>query len=192
MRQNGIMHRDIKPENMLLSRNGILKVCDFGFACLMQRQQNLTEYVSTRWYRAPELLVSHHYGPEIDVWAIGCIFVELMTGNPLFPGKNDMDMMRLILQMFNGSEELPNALKQTFQQNNMFSSARLPEPTESEYDFDLSLESRLEHSNNSAISFARECLRLDPTKRPSASELLNHDFFNDFSEWFDDEIHTLL
>ena len=134
----------------------------------MQRQQNLTEYVSTRWYRAPELLVSHHYGPEIDVWAIGCIFVELMTGNPLFPGKNDMDMMRLILQMFNGSEELPNALKQTFQQNNMFSSARLPQPTESEYDFDLSLESRLEHSNNSAVSFARECLRLDPTQRPSA------------------------
>jgi len=52
-----------------------------------------------------------------------------MTGNPLFPGKNDMDMMRLILQMFNGSEELPSALKQTFQQNNIFSSARLPEPT---------------------------------------------------------------
>ena len=113
MHSNGIIHRDIKPENMLLSRNGILKVCDLGFACLMQRK-NFSEYVSTRWYRAPELLVYHHYGPEIDVWAVGCIFVELMTGNPLFPGKNDMDMMRLILQMFNGSEELPSALKQTF------------------------------------------------------------------------------
>lgn len=59
MQKAGVIHRDIKPENMLLSRNGILKICDFGFACL--NSETLVEYVSTRWYRAPELLVAHYH-----------------------------------------------------------------------------------------------------------------------------------
>lgn len=74
----------------------------------------MTEYVSTRWYRAPELLVNGSYDNAIDVWAVGCIFVEMVTGKALFNGKNDYDMLRLILKMFQGSEELPQALRQTF------------------------------------------------------------------------------
>jgi cyclin-dependent kinase-like len=86
------------------------------------------------------LLVNHAtYGSEIDVWAVGCIFVELLTGKPLFNGKNEYDMLRLILKMFNGSEELPAELKQTFQVNNMFTSVRLP-VMEDEFDFSNSLE----------------------------------------------------
>ena len=101
MHSLGIMHRDIKPENMLLSKNGILKVCDMGFARYIMNQSPLTEYVSTRWYRAPELLIeSAGYGSGIDVWAIGCIFVELLTGKALFMGQNDYEMLRLILKMF--------------------------------------------------------------------------------------------
>jgi cyclin-dependent kinase-like len=86
-----IIHRDIKPENMLLSKNGILKICDFGFARTLAKTDNYTDYVSTRWYRAPELLVRDmHYGKAIDVWAIGCIFLELVTGRALFPGDSDL------------------------------------------------------------------------------------------------------
>jgi cyclin-dependent kinase-like len=108
MHKMGIMHRDIKPENMLLSRNGILKVCDMGFARHINSSKPLTEYVSTRWYRAPELLIeSAGYSSGIDIWAIGCIYVELLTGKPLFTGRNDYDMLKLILAMFQSSEGLP-------------------------------------------------------------------------------------
>ena len=73
----------------------------------------------------------------------------------------------------------------------MFSSATLPEITE--YNYDHTLESRLAFlQNNSAVSFARECLRIDPTSRPSAEVLLQHDYFNDFRDWFEDEIQTLM
>jgi cyclin-dependent kinase-like len=108
MHQRGVFHRDIKPENLMLSRNGVVKICDLGSARLLNNPQPMSEYVSTRWYRAPELLVNHqNYGAEIDVWAIGCIFVELLTGKALFNGKNELDMLRLILKMFHGSEALP-------------------------------------------------------------------------------------
>lgn len=61
----------------------------------------MTEYISTRWYRAPELLIyGDQYSFGIDVWAVGCIFVEMVTGQALFRGKNDYDMLRLILKMF--------------------------------------------------------------------------------------------
>ena len=106
------MHRDIKPENLILTKNGVLKVCDLGSARLLASTTPLSEYVSTRWYRAPENLVTHpNYGPEIDVWAIGCIFVELLTGKGLFEGRSDIDMLRLVLKMFQGSEDLPQELK---------------------------------------------------------------------------------
>lgn len=101
MHDRGIIHRDIKPENMLLSKNNVLKMCDFGSAKILNSHAQLTEYMSTRWYRAPELLITHDkYTQSIDVWAIGCIFVEMLTGRALFTGKNEYDMLRLILKMF--------------------------------------------------------------------------------------------
>jgi cyclin-dependent kinase-like len=105
---------------MLLSKNGVLKICDFGFARTLLKPENahFTDYVSTRWYRAPELLVGDtQYGKAVDVWAIGCIFMELVTGRPLFPGDSDYEMLKLILQTFKGSEELPDRLKDAFSNN---------------------------------------------------------------------------
>lgn len=95
-----IIHRDIKPENLLLSSKGELKLCDFGFARIVKPNQKLTEYVSTRWYRAPELLVggkSYYY--PVDVWAVGCLFAELLNGKPLFPGVNDADTLDKIAKV---------------------------------------------------------------------------------------------
>lgn len=82
-----IVHRDIKPENLLVNDKHHLKICDFGFARQLTRcDEPLTDYVATRWYRAPELLVGAKYAREVDIWAVGCIFGELVDALPMFPG----------------------------------------------------------------------------------------------------------
>jgi len=96
--RNNVIHRDIKPENLLVNpRNNDLRLCDFGFArSINAKVQNagiLTDYVATRWYRAPELLLSNKYGKEIDIWAIGCIIGEITDGDPLFPGESEIDQL---------------------------------------------------------------------------------------------------
>ena len=95
----GVIHRDIKPENLLIDpKRATLKLCDFGFARLINNsRQALTDYVATRWYRAPELLLgSTNYTMAVDVWAIGCIMGELVDGQPMFPGESEIDQLYII------------------------------------------------------------------------------------------------
>ncbi|XP_078159729.1 mitogen-activated protein kinase 5 isoform X2 [Carex rostrata] len=95
-----VIHRDLKPSNLLLNANCDLKICDFGLARPTSENDIMTEYVVTRWYRAPELLLnSTDYTAAIDVWSVGCIFLELMNRQPLFPGKDHMNQMRLITEL---------------------------------------------------------------------------------------------
>ncbi|XP_062982497.1 cyclin-dependent kinase-like 5 isoform X2 [Elgaria multicarinata webbii] len=93
--KNDIVHRDIKPENLLISHNDILKLCDFGFARNLSEgsNANYTEYVATRWYRSPELLLGAPYGKSVDMWSVGCILGELSDGQPLFPGESEIDQL---------------------------------------------------------------------------------------------------
>lgn len=103
MHENEIIHRDVKPENLLVSNKGLLKVCDFGFARSLLKNSSAvyTDYVSTRWYRAPELLMGDaNYNKSVDTWAIGCIYAEMFNGMPLFPGDSDLHTLKLILEMF--------------------------------------------------------------------------------------------
>ncbi|KAF3611328.1 hypothetical protein DY000_02050173 [Brassica cretica] len=89
-----VFHRDLKPKNILANSDCKLKICDFGLARVSFNDAPSaifwTDYVATRWYRAPELCGSFFskYTPAIDIWSIGCIFAEMLTGKPLFPGKN--------------------------------------------------------------------------------------------------------
>jgi len=85
---------------LLISSQGLLKLCDFGFARLIPKNAaKMTDYVSTRWYRAPELLVGDtNYNKSVDIWAIGCILYELLTGVPLFPGESDLDTLSKIVK----------------------------------------------------------------------------------------------
>lgn len=110
MHSAGIIHRDLKPSNMLINRNGLLKVCDFGLARGLWKDKNgqylhdnhlYTGYVTTRWYRAPEIIAqgqSYHYG--LDMWAVGCIIGELALRRPLFRGNSTVDQMNLIISTF--------------------------------------------------------------------------------------------
>ncbi|ABN67895.2 serine/threonine protein kinase [Scheffersomyces stipitis CBS 6054] len=108
----GVIHRDLKPSNILINENCDLKICDFGLARLDVSHPNsskipkkggisaLTEYVATRWYRAPEIMLnSAQYSSEIDVWSVGCILAEMLTYRPLFPGKDYQNQLQLILQV---------------------------------------------------------------------------------------------
>jgi serine/threonine protein kinase len=88
------MHRDIKGGNLLLTKDGILKIADFGLAREFKRVNNtqFTVKVVTRWYRAPELLLNvPTYKESIDIWSIGCFIAEMFIGKPLFPGRSDLE-----------------------------------------------------------------------------------------------------
>lgn len=97
--KKGMFHRDLKPENLLESQ-GTIKIADFGLAKNINDDVPFTDYVSTRWYWAPEILLfSEQYDFAIDIFAIGCIFAELIMKVPLFPGGNGIDQLTKILQV---------------------------------------------------------------------------------------------
>lgn len=99
MHKYGYFHRDLKPENLLVI-NGSLKIADFGLARETRSRPPFTEYVSTRWYRAPEVLLrSTNYNSPIDLFAMGAMMAELYTFRPLFPGKSEADQMFKICQV---------------------------------------------------------------------------------------------
>ena len=100
MHNMGVFHRDIKPENLMVSGN-VLKVADLGSCKSVKSAPPFTDYISTRWYRAPEcLLTDGYYSKEMDIWATGCVMFEIMTLMPLFPGENELDQINLIHEIF--------------------------------------------------------------------------------------------
>uniref|UniRef100_A0A6Q2XCV3 Cyclin-dependent kinase 20 n=1 Tax=Esox lucius TaxID=8010 RepID=A0A6Q2XCV3_ESOLU len=100
--ENSIMHRDLKPANLLISSTGHLKIADFGLARLFNNdgERLYSHQVATRWYRAPELLYgARKYDEGVDLWAVGCIFGELLNNSPLFPGENDIEQLCCVLRV---------------------------------------------------------------------------------------------
>ncbi|KAJ2499002.1 mitogen activated protein kinase [Coemansia sp. RSA 1972] len=101
----GVLHRDLKPSNLLVNANCSLRICDFGLARGLAETPEgnigfMTEYVATRWYRAPEIMLSFlSYTKAIDIWSVGCIFAELLGGKPLFKGRDYVDQLNQILQI---------------------------------------------------------------------------------------------
>ncbi|RHN60845.1 putative mitogen-activated protein kinase CMGC-MAPK family [Medicago truncatula] len=101
-----VLHRDLKPSNLLLNANCDLKICDFGLARTTSETDFMTEYVVTRWYRAPELLLNcSEYTAAIDVWSVGCILMEIIRREPLFPGKDYVQQLALITELLGSPNE---------------------------------------------------------------------------------------
>ncbi|OMJ72142.1 hypothetical protein SteCoe_29479 [Stentor coeruleus] len=170
-----IIHRDIKPENLLVSKTHSLKLCDFGFARQLTTQITMTDYVATRWYRAPELLVGCNYNTPVDIWAIGCIMGELIDGQPLFPGESEIDQLYCIQKIMG---PLIPEHKEAFMKNPHFLGLRFPEITKFE-----TLEKRyLGKIGKIGLSFIKSLLAMNPDDRPTASQALNHPYFDIFKD----------
>lgn len=174
LHSNNIMHRDLKPENILIILNdNLVKIADFGTAKEIPDYQDnsLTDYVCTRWYRAPECtLKSHNYNEKIDIWAIGCIMAELYTLKPIFPGNDEFDQLNKILSVVGTPEfnDWPEGYA-LIQKLNI----RMPNYNKS------NLGQIVFNANGDAIKFLESIFQLDPKKRPSASDLLKHPYFTE-------------
>jgi cyclin-dependent kinase-like len=177
MHKNNMIHRDIKPENLLIDDKLNLKLCDFGFARKVKLNKNnnnineMTDYVATRWYRSPELLLSGGiYGPDVDYWAVGCIMGELADGNPMFPGENETDQINCIIKVLGN---LPEDLVNMFYKNPIYEGKELLHVSKPE-----SLERRyMGKLGPTAIDFLKGLLQLDPKKRLNTETVFKHKYF---------------
>mmetsp|Transcript_10439 Transcript_10439/g.28818 ORF Transcript_10439/g.28818 Transcript_10439/m.28818 type:complete len:562 (+) Transcript_10439:42-1727(+) len=168
MHKHGFFHRDIKPENMLVSGN-TLKMADFGLAREIRSKPPYTDYVSTRWYRAPEVLLrAPSYTAPIDVWAIGTIMCEMFTLRPLFPGTSEADEIYKICSVL--GTPTANSWKQglALAQNMNF---KFPQFVATP------LSQIVPSASPEAIDLMTEMMRWDPAKRPTAAQALGHSFF---------------
>lgn len=176
--RNNVIHRDIKPENLLIEpKTKALKICDFGFARALNNKTGvgLTDYVATRWYRAPELLLSNFYGKEVDIWAVGCIMGEIIDGDALFPGESEIDQLFCIQKVLG---KLTPQLQEEFNKNPRFVGLKFPDISKPE-----TLKRRyLGKMDDVALEVLQGLLRLDPGQRVSAAECLAYPWFDDIRE----------
>ncbi|XP_034998919.1 serine/threonine-protein kinase MAK isoform X8 [Hippoglossus stenolepis] len=167
--KHGFFHRDMKPENLLCMGPELVKIADFGLAREIRSKPPYTDYVSTRWYRAPEVLLrSSTYSSPIDLWAVGCIMAELYTLRPLFPGNSEVDEIFKICQV------LGTVKKMDWSEGYQLASAmnfRFPQcvPTH--------LKTLIPNASNEAIALMRDMLQWDPKKRPTAVQALRYPYF---------------
>ena len=170
-----VFHRDLKPKNILANSDCKLKICDFGLARpqFTDQAQTIfwTDYVATRWYRAPELCGSFFtkYSPMVDVWSIGCIFAELLLGKPLFPGKNVVNQLELITDLL-GSPK-PETVKKIRNERARRYLEQLPrkEPADFSKVFPM--------ASTGAREVIKKLLAFDQDERISASDALEDPYF---------------
>uniref|UniRef100_A0A803M816 Protein kinase domain-containing protein n=1 Tax=Chenopodium quinoa TaxID=63459 RepID=A0A803M816_CHEQI len=164
-----VIHRDLKPSNLLINANCDLKICDFGLARPTSENEHMTEYVVTRWYRAPELLLnSSDYTASIDLWSVGCIFMELMNRRPLFPGKDHVHQMRLLTELLGTPTEADLGFLHN-EDARRYIRQLPPQPRQQ-------LRQVFPHVNPLAIDLIEKMLTFDPTRRITVEEALAHPY----------------
>jgi serine/threonine protein kinase len=180
-----VMHRDLKPANILINANCDLKICDFGLARnihdVEQQEQptDLTEYVVTRWYRAPEIMLCcPTYTSAIDVWSVGCIFAEMLERTPLFAGGDFLKQLALIADAVDLSPK-EDLEKYVSSKPALDYLAKLPQTAK------LPLKQRFAHwTDPNAVDLLERMLCFDPARRITVKEALRHPYL---AKWGDDE-----
>lgn len=167
---NWMIHRDIKPGNLLLSEAGVVKLADFGLARTYgSPRRKFTGHVVTRWYRPPELLFgAKFYGPAVDLWSIGCVFAELLTRAPLFPGNSDIDQLARIFTLRGNASEA-----------NWPGVSSLPDYLEFQPSEGKPLISLFPAASTATLALLEGLMSLDPAKRPTADEALASAYFSE-------------
>ncbi|XP_058219303.1 mitogen-activated protein kinase 20-like isoform X2 [Rhododendron vialii] len=170
-----VYHRDLKPKNILANANCKLKICDFGLARVAFSDTPTTilwtDYVATRWYRAPELCGSFFskYTPAIDIWSIGCIFAEVLTGKPLFPGKNVVHQLDLMTDLLGTPSMDTISRVRNEKARRYLTSMRKKQP--------VPFAQKFPNVDPLALRLLERLLAFDPKDRPNAEEALSDPYF---------------
>ncbi|TPX55753.1 hypothetical protein PhCBS80983_g05058 [Powellomyces hirtus] len=204
MHKHGFFHRDMKPENLLMSGKTV-KLADFGLAREIRSRPPYTEYVSTRWYRAPEIILrSTSYSSPIDIWAVGCIFAELYTLRPLFPGNSEMDQLFKIVEILgtpgiemgggsggmmhsNDAGHKSASIEFAHQRDHITAGGTWPEGLRlagaMKFRFpqmpSVPLAHVIPNASTGPLQLLADMLKYDPNLRPTAQEALQHPWFAD-------------
>lgn len=172
----GVIHRDLKPRNLLVNSNCDLKICDYGLARIDYRENEfhagyMTEYVCTRWYRAPEVLSSYvDYEMAIDVWSVGCIFAEMLRRKPLFPGRNTQHQLQIIVSCLGAPDKevfrkIPNEKCKKFIESLPVSGGK-------------SLDEMVPTASAAAMDLLDKTLRFNPARRCTVDQVLAHPYLS--------------
>jgi cyclin-dependent kinase 12/13 len=167
---NNVLHRDIKPANILMTSDGYVKLADWGLCRKSAPGGKFTNRVVTRWYRAPELLLGEQqYSAAIDMWSVGCVMAELFLKRAIFPGKDDLDQLKLIFDLCGkpSLDGIPQSWSHLSNVKDIFGAESQPSQ----------LNLRFAFLKPAAQDLILRMLELDPAKRISAKDALTHDWF---------------
>ncbi|AFR95321.1 mitogen-activated protein kinase CPK1 [Cryptococcus neoformans C23] len=183
-----VLHRDLKPSNLLLNANCDLKICDFGLARSSAKpppgasdggQGFMTEYVATRWYRAPEVMLSfQEYTKAIDLWSVGCILAEMINGKPLFPGRDYHHQLSLILQVL-GTPTMDDFNEITSQRSKDYLRAL-------EFTRRQDFSAICPKAKPAAVDLLKRTLTFSPSKRITVEEALTHPYVEAYHDPHDE------
>ncbi|KAF2239100.1 hypothetical protein EV356DRAFT_502049 [Viridothelium virens] len=179
LKSHRVIHCDLKPENILLAHplHSEIKVIDFGSSCF--ENEKVYTYIQSRFYRSPEVILGMSYGLPIDMWSLGCILAELLTGYPIFPGENEQEQLACIMEIFGPPEK--HLIEKSTRKKLFFDSMGKPRITVSSKGrrrraSSKTLQGTLKCDDDAFLDFLARCLRWDPDRRLKPDEALHHDF----------------
>jgi len=175
LHSGSVLHRDLKPSNLLINGDCFLKIADFGLARVEEEEGLMTEYVATRWYRAPEVILSwKEYDKSIDIWSVGCIFAEILLRKPLFQGKDYIHQINRIIEILGSpDEEDIRAIHNDMARQYIRSLGKRPK---------IPWERIFGSINPLAINLLERMLVFNPLKRITVEEALAHPYLSYFRD----------